>query len=140
MSRAGYINLNGTDINLCSATIPYVDSTGITDGSATNNANFASGSFTLSPGLWVVTVTGRWVANATGYRQVWLSNTSDGTARNMASVASVPAVNGAITSIQFTTFLKPTSQTTYYIVTKQNSGGALTVNTRYAASRLGDAS
>ena len=139
MSKANYINLNGTDINLCSATIPNTDSTGISDGSATNDTAFASGNFTLDPGLYLVTITGRW-ANGTGYRQVWLANSSTGSARNMASIASVPAVNGAITSVQLTIPLKPTTQTTYYIVTKQNSGGSLTVNTRYTITRLGDVS
>lgn len=138
LAKAKYIDLNGTTINLCSATIPYTDSTGISDGSSTNDSNFASGSFTLEPGLWIVTVTGRWVANATGFRQVWISNSSTGAARNLASFASIPAVSGAITSIQITVPLKPTSQTTYYIVTKQTSGSALTVNTRYTATRLGD--
>lgn len=139
MARAGTINLNGTDINLCSATIPNTDSTGIADGSATNDTAFASGNFTLNAGLWIVTVTGRW-ANGSGYRQLWLASTSTGSARNMSSIASVPAVSGAITSVQITVHLKPTTQTTYYIVTKQNSGGSLTVNTRYMATRLGDVS
>lgn len=125
-------------ISAVTPTIPNTDSTGITDASATNNANFASGSFTLTSGLWIVTVTGRWSANATGYRQVWISDSSTGNARNLSSIASVPAVNGAVTSIQVTVPLKPTSQTTYYIVTKQTSGSALTVNTRYTATRLGD--
>lgn len=120
-------------------TIPNITSVGSSNLSVASSTNTNAGDMTLSAGLWLVTVTARWTANATGYRQCWLSTTSTGSAKDFGSVVSYPACNGVITSEQLTCYISISSQTTYYIVVNQNSGGALNVNTRYSACRLGDA-
>ena len=126
-------------ITAVTPTLPSVATTGKSNQSVTSATDTNMGSFTLAKGLWLVVVTARWDANATGVRQVWLASSSTGSALNYSSVVSHQGANGAITSEQLTVFLNVTSQTTYYIVVRQSSGSALTCNTQYSTCRLGDA-
>lgn len=120
------------------ASIPNAAAAGVSDASTTSGSAYAAGSFQLTPGLWIVKVTARWAANAAGYRQLWLSTSQTGTAKDFDSIVSYPAVNGAITSEQLTVMISVSSTTTYYIVAQQNSGSSVTLNTRYSLARLGD--
>ena len=120
-------------------TIPNIAATGAASKSVNSATATNAGSITLTPGLWLITVTARWNANATGYRQVWLSTSSTGSAKDYASIVSIPAVNGAITSEQLTVFASVASNTTWHIVAQQSSGSARTLDVRYSACRLGAA-
>ena len=120
-------------------TLPSINVTGKSNQSITSATDTNMGSFTLAKGLWIVTVTARWNANASGVRQVWLASSSTGSALNYSSVVSHQGANGAITSEQLTVFLNVASSTTYHIVVRQSSGSALTCNTAYSACRLGAA-
>ena len=126
-------------ITAVTPTLPSITSVGASDVSVASGTTTNMGSITLPAGLWLVTVTARWSANASGYRQCWLSISSTGSAKDFGSVVSYPAVNGAITSEQLTCFISISSQTTYYIVVQQNSSSSITCNTRYSTCRLGDA-
>ena len=126
-------------IDAVTPTLPSVAAVGKSNQSITSATDTNMGSFTLAKGLWLVTVTARWNANATGVRQVWLASSSTGSALNYSSVVSHQGANGAITSEQLTVFLNVTASTTYYIVVRQSSGSALTCNTQYSTCRLGDA-
>lgn len=108
--------------------------------SVTNNVNFDMGSFQLTKGSWLVTLNAQFNANATGYRQMWLSNSAGGGNLVVAGRVSSPAANGAITQINVTLPLNVSATTTYYIVVRQNSGAALTTSVRYSLVRLLDQS
>lgn len=110
------------------------------DISVTNNVNFDMGSFQLTKGSWLVTLNAQFNANATGYRQMWLSNSAGGGNLVVAGRVSSPAANGAITQINVTLPLNVSATTTYYIVVRQNSGAALTTSVRYSLVRLLDQS
>ena len=125
-------------ITAITPSMPSLNVVGKSNQSVTSATDTNMGSFTLSKGLWLVTITARWNANATGIRQVWLASSSTGAALNYGSVVSHQAVNGAITSEQLTVFLNVSASTTYYIVVRQSSGSALTCNTSYSTCRLGD--
>ena len=126
-------------ITAVTPTLPSITSVGASDVSVASGTTTNMGSITLPAGLWLITVTARWSANASGHRQCWLSTSSTGSAKDFGSVVSYPAVNGAITSEQLTCFISISSQTTYYIVVQQNSSSSITCNTRYSTCRLGDA-
>lgn len=111
-------------------------STGLASTSIAQNTNTNGGSFTLSKGRYIVTVTARWNANATGSRQVWLATTSTGGAMTYNDVSSIQAANGAVTSQQFTSLIKVTASTTYYIVLYHTSTAAVTCTTRYSIMKL----
>lgn len=108
--------------------------------SVTNNVNFDMGSFQLTKGSWLVTLNAQFNANATGYRQMWLSNSAGGGNLVVAGRVSSPAANGAITQINVTLPLNVSATTTYYIVVRQNSGAALITSVRYSLVRLLDQS
>ena len=120
------------------STLPNVAAAGVSDSNLATGGAANAGSITLTPGLYIIKVTARFSANGTGYRQAWLSTTQTGTAKDFDSIVSVPAVDGAITSIQLTVMASITENTTFYIVVNQNSGSTLTLNTRYSIARLGN--
>lgn len=117
--------------------IETVDTGTIYNATQTSGSAFAAGSFTLTKGEYLVVLTGRWVANATGYRQLWISDTATGGSLNWGNITSVPAVNGAITSIQVTALIQVTAASaTYYAVAQQTSGTSLTLNVRKAIAKI----
>lgn len=120
------------------STIPNVSSVGVSDTVVASGTATAAGTISLTPGKWIIKATARWNANALGYRQLWLSESSAGAAKDFDSVVSYPAVDGAITSEQLTVFITVSANTTLYLVAQQNSGAGVTLNTRYSLARLGD--
>ena len=117
-------------------TIDTVDTSLITDATATTGTEFASGSFQLAKGKYLVTLTGRWSSNSSGYRQMWLTNTSGGSTLRWNTVVSTRPPSGAITSVQLTALLDVSASTTFYVITKQNSGNSLTLNVRLATLKI----
>ena len=80
-------------------------------------------SISLEAGTWVITGSGRFPANATGYRHINISTTS---ADNGVHVQT-PAVNGAVTQLTTTFVQAITSTTTFYLNGYQNSGSTLSL-------------
>ena len=135
--KPALLKINGRLDALEACKISAVAGAVISNASQTSGSAFAAGSFTLTKGEYLVTLTGRWSANANGYRQLWVSSTSTGSALDWASVVSVPAVNGAITSVQLTVLLQVTAaSTTYYAVAQQNSSSSLTLNVRKSVVKI----
>ena len=126
------------NIGKVASTIPNVSSVGVSDTVVASGTATAAGTISLTPGKWIIKATARWNANALGYRQLWLSESSAGAAKDFDSVVSYPAVDGAITSEQLTVFITVSANTTLYLVAQQNSGAGVTLNTRYSLARLGD--
>lgn len=120
------------------STIPNVSTYGVADTVVASGTATAAGTISLTPGKWIIKATARWSANARGYRQLWLSESSAGAAKDFDSAVSYPAVDGAITSEQLTVFITVSANTTLYLVAQQNSGAGVTLNTRYSLARLGD--
>ena len=120
------------------------DNTGVTDVASiiadkecSSGSTAAVGSISLNPGEYIITVTGRWTANASGSRDIWISDTAGGgTAINLASETLVAPANGSTTRQQLTFMYKATAATTLYIVAKQSSGSTLTLSTRYSIARI----
>lgn len=73
--------------------------------------------FTLEPGVWIIVAYVRWANNSNGYRLANVATTSQSTSSNVL----IPAVNGNVTSTQFTRIVEPTANTTYYLNAYHNS-------------------
>ena len=73
--------------------------------------------FTLEPGVWIIVAYVRWPNNSNGYRLANVATTSQSTSSNVL----IPAVNGNVTSTQFTRIVEPTANTTYYLNAYHNS-------------------
>lgn len=101
--------------------------------SITNDYKIASGksksmgSFELEKGIYVVTITLVWDANAKGSRCVWVSSSSNGDELHMGAVNKIAASPDGRTYQQVTVCLRPTKKTKYYAFAEQNSGGNLNV-------------
>lgn len=95
------------------------------------------GSFELTRGTWVVSVSARFASNATGRRAVNMSDSSGGSAINAFWGDGSAAVNGAYTYLRMASTVRVTDAThTYYINGYQNSGSALSVVAAYDAVRI----
>ena len=73
--------------------------------------------FTLEAGVWIIVAYVRWANNSNGYRWANVATTSQSTSSNVL----IPAVNGNVTSTQFTRIVEPTANTTYYLNAYHNS-------------------
>lgn len=114
-----------------------VDTSVAYDVTQASGAAFNAGNFTLTKGEYLVVLTGRWAANANGYRQIWLSDSASGSSLRWNTVTSVRAVDGAITNVQMTALLQVTAASaTFYVVVNQNSGSSLTLNVRRAVTKI----
>lgn len=105
---------------------------GTDSASIANNTAMSKGSFALSKGVYSVTCTIIFGANATGNRRAWLSASDGGTALKSAMEVHVGATDTGATQFQLTAYLSPKRTTTYYLVVQQNSGGALACTARLA--------
>ena len=95
------------------------------------------GDFTLTKGLWMVSVTVRFNSNATGRRAMNISNTSGGSAYNVRWGNTSAAVNGAYTYLHLASSIEVTAaNATFYINAYQNSGGSLTTAYAWDAVRV----
>ena len=135
--KPAFLKINGRLDALEACKVETNDTGVIYNATQTSGSAFAAGSFTLTKGEYLVTLTGRWSANATGYRQLWVSDTATGGTLTWGSIVSVRAVSGAITSVQVTVLLQVTAASaTYYAVAQQNSGSSLTLNVRKAVVKI----
>lgn len=100
--------------------------------SVPNNTAYDKGNFTLDAGVYSVTCTVIFAANATGNRRAWLSRTSGGSAISSVAEVHIAATPSGSTQFQFTCYLSPQVATTYYLVVQQNSGSSLNCTTRVA--------
>ena len=95
------------------------------------------GDFTLTKGLWMVSVTVRFASNATGRRAMNISNTSGGSAYNVRWGNTSAATNGAYTYLHLASSIGVTAASaTFYINAYQNSGGSLTTAFAWDAVRV----
>lgn len=95
------------------------------------------GDFTLTKGLWMVSVTVRFNSNATGRRAMNISNTSGGSAYNVRWGNTSAAVNGAYTYLHLASSIDVTAASaTFYINAYQNSGSSLTTAYAWDAVRV----
>lgn len=135
--KPAFLKINGRLDALEACKIETVSTAVAYNVTQTSGAAFNAGSFTLTKGEYLVTLTGRWSANASGYRQLWVSGSSGGSALRWNTMVSIPAVNGAITCTQVTALLQVTAaSTTFYVVANQNSGASLTLNVMSAIQKL----
>lgn len=104
-----------------------------------NNANANAGNFTIEQGWWIITVTARWNANATGTRQLWLSDTIRGDAIAVGYMSIVTPVNGDSTIHQIAVPVYASEQKRYYVVVKQTSGATIQCSVRYSTLRIATA-
>lgn len=132
-----FLKINGRLDALEARNVITVDTSVAYDVTQTSGAAFNAGSFTLSKGEYLVVLTGRWAANANGYRQIWLSDSASGNSLRWNTLTSVRAVDGAITNVQMTALLQVTAASaTFYVVANQNSGSSLTLNVRRAITKI----
>lgn len=95
------------------------------------------GDFTLTKGLWAISITVRFNSNATGRRAANLSNTSGGSAYNVRWGNTTAAVNGAYTYLHLSSSIDVTAASAqFYINAYQNSGSALTTAYAWDAVRV----
>lgn len=108
--------------------VPVATSTWTTIGSTASLA--AGGTYLIIGGV-------NFQSNATGRRQLLLTDTSGGTAsmNGYDHVTSAP-VNGVATRMQIVTIMEPTQSHQYWLRVWQNSGSQLTVDMYIAVVRL----
>lgn len=109
-----------TAVNVTSRTSPFTD----------------LGSFTLSKGTWLVIATINFASNASGYRAGIISSTSGASSANYTSTAICGAAPSDVTRMQIVSILQPSSDTTYYVEAKQNSGSTLSCAARVMYIKL----
>lgn len=115
----------------------YGDITGasIADKSLSSGSSWQNiGSITLPDGAWLLYLTVVFPTNSSGYRQLAVAEQSAAAGTAIRTVRRAPT-NGAATTIAINCPLE--GGRTYYINGVQNSGSALTVQTRYTAIRIG---
>lgn len=98
--------------------------------SVANNTWTTVGTFTpASAGRYLIHIHVQLSSNATGYREVIVTASANGTsAISRQLTATVPAVNGAVTSVLIVGGYTLAANTTYYVRVRQNSGSALSSN------------
>ena len=92
--------------------------------------------FTLKPGLYIVKATGRFSANATGTRLINISDFSASAGNVVWNTAKQNASATNNTYVHLITFMKVSTEETFYINAAQNSGKALNVTPRFGAIRI----
>lgn len=107
---------------------------------SSNNWQCITSSFIFSAQageVWLVQIALQFQANASGLRGIGL-NGSNSTEPSVIFKHQVPAVttSGTVTNLTFCSFVKPSSNTNYYIWARQNSGQSLNVTYRYRAIKL----
>ena len=101
---------------------------------STSNGHWKNGgSFTLSPGIYLIIIHTEWATNTTGIRSHTIATDDPDSADfaippNSTSSGTV-AANGTV-RITTSAFLSPANETTYYLGLYQTSGGALNCSTR----------
>lgn len=137
VSRTGITLTDGVDTSVLTAGIGkrvHSDSS-VSLSSGTTMQNL--GDFTLTKGLWIVSVTVRFNSNATGRRAMNISNTSGGSAYNVRWGNTSAAVNGAYTYLHLASTIEVTgSSAQFFINAYQNSGGSLTTAYAWDAVRV----
>lgn len=90
----------------------------------------------LTPGTWMVNATAIFAANATGYRQMYVttSNTSTSSLNTMSATSS--AVNGLLTALNTGRAVEISSNTTLYMRVRHSRGSALDVYGRLTAVKI----
>lgn len=116
----------------------------ITTAEAAANTTLASdtpasvASITLPAGTYLLTGTGRFDANADGYRELYFSATDGGNPLSRYGRTHAKSVSGHWMYIQVTATMQLASGATIYLVGNQDSGSSLMV--RYAgisATKIG---
>lgn len=107
----------------------------IADKSLSSGSSWQNiGSITLPDGAWLLYLTAVFASNGSGYRLLTIADTSAAAGTVIRTVRRAPT-NGAATTIAINCPLE--GGKTYYINGVQNSGSALTVQTRYTAVKIG---
>lgn len=93
--------------------------------------------FTLTKGVWMVSIAAQFQSNATGARAISLGS-STAVAGGIVRTMRTPAASGSVTTLalSFPVEVSATSQT-FYLNGYQSSGSQLTVQPRYTAVKIG---
>ena len=84
------------------------------------------GSITLPAGVHVLQFGGYFEKNSVGMRQLFISTSATPpSSANRPQHITQMAVDGKTTNMSCTTFVKPNTETTYYMYANQSSGGTL---------------
>ena len=130
----GTLTWGGLDISPQTwATATFADKS-VATGTRTN-----LGSFTLTKGTWLLCIAVNFPSNASGYRDINISNSSAGSQLDRYRFYRCAPTNGSDTHIIWTVLDSVSANTTRYVNVMQNSGSALTVGGGYIAFRLSNA-
>ncbi len=139
LASGGDINLNGTvKINGRGVGTYYSYAPTATNLESVSTTTFTSiGSFTLEPGVWVVTISVRFAANANGFRDVRIfSDSSLSTTVGLTAMATAQGISGAYVHAKMAYVSTINSSSTYYIGARQNSGTTLEATPRVYCVRI----
>lgn len=93
--------------------------------STTSGQNTLFASQTFTAGVWAITYTANFVANATGYRMVWLASNSSESVLDRYCAIETLAPPSSVALLTGTTIREFTSSTTLRLFAKQGSGTSL---------------
>lgn len=96
--------------------------------SVASGANTTITNITLPEGLWMIRYRVVFTNNATGYRRIYLAESTTSTAYLGESRITVPATNGAVTDVIGIDFFRLTQSTDFYLRCLQNSGSSMNLN------------
>ena len=97
--------------------------------SIANNISTVVWEHEFAAGLYLILCTATFASNATGWRYLFMANSS-GNGLGGTYQVRARAVDGATTIIGFSGIANLSSNTTYYLRAQQTSGGALTITPR----------
>lgn len=90
----------------------------------------------LDVGEYLIIFTAIWQANGTGRRNIWASESQNGSRINYATDVTMMAVDNAQTRQQMTFVYRSTTAHKIYMCGYQNSGSTLSCTVRYSVVRL----
>ena len=130
----GFGSSNGSDSGIVDH-YGAISGASIADKSLSSGSSWQNiGSITLPDGAWLLYLTAVFASNGSGYRQLAVADQSAAAGTVIRTVRRAPT-NGAATTVDINCPLE--GGKTYYINGIQNSGSALTVQTRYTAVKIG---
>lgn len=141
------IQLNGNDLTVTEKTVniemegvtaPTIASGDIAAVNVSSGAWRQLGSMSIDAGLWLILITGRFAANASGRRnlRVTTSASASGSAVSRQAETYRASAGDSYTTCELAFIRNLTATTKHYVTAYQNSGNTLSVDTTYTLVKL----
>lgn len=141
------IQLNGNDLTVTEKTVnvemegvtaPKISASDIAAVDVSSGAWKQLGSMSIDAGLWLILITARFAANASGRRilRVTTSSSASGSAISRQAETYRASAGDNYTTCELAFIRNLTATAKYYVTAYQNSGNTLSVDTTYTLVKL----